>query len=46
MDCLGINGLIEQIQCSMAEVVAQVQDFLWKSWGTGGGNRVKAWPPM
>jgi serine/arginine repetitive matrix protein 2 len=44
-DRLGIDGPIERIQRSIAEAVAQVQRFIWESWGTGGGDRVKAWPP-
>ena len=44
-DRLGIDGPIERIQRSIAEAVAQVQRFVWESWGAGGGDRVKAWPP-
>ena len=44
-DRLGIDGPIERIQRSIAEAVAQVQRFIWESWGTGVGDRVKAWPP-
>ncbi|KAI0276609.1 hypothetical protein BGY98DRAFT_934912 [Russula aff. rugulosa BPL654] len=44
-DRLGIDGPIERIQRSIAEAVAQVQRFIWESWGTDGGDRVKAWPP-
>ena len=42
---LGVDGPIEWIQRSITEAVAQVQRFIWESWGTGGGDRVKAWPP-
>jgi hypothetical protein len=44
-DRLGIDGPIERIQRSIAEAVAQVQRFILESWGTGGGDRAKAWPP-
>ena len=44
-DRLGIDGPIERIQRSIAEAIAQVQRFIWESWGTGAGDRVKAWPP-
>jgi hypothetical protein len=37
-DRLGIGSPIERIQHSIAEAVAQVQRFIWKSWGTGGGD--------
>lgn len=44
-DRLGIDCPIERIQRSIAEAVAQVQRSIWESWGTDGGDRVKAWPP-
>ena len=42
---LGIEGPIDQIQRSIADAVAQVQRFVWESWGAGGDDRMKAWPP-
>ena len=41
---LGIEGPIDQIQRSITDAVAQVQRFMWESWGTGD-DRIKAWPP-
>ena len=42
---LGIGGSIDHIERSIANAVIQVQRFLWESWGLGGDDRVKAWPP-
>ena len=45
-DRLGIiDGPIERIQRSIAEAIAQVQRFIWESWGTAAGDQLKAWPP-
>jgi serine/arginine repetitive matrix protein 2 len=43
-DRLGIGGPIERFQRSLAEAIAQVQRFIWESWGTRV-DQVKAWPP-
>jgi hypothetical protein len=42
---LGIEGPIDYIKHSVADAVLQVQRFVWESWGLGGDDRVKAWPP-
>ncbi|KAI0298524.1 hypothetical protein BC826DRAFT_1103024 [Russula brevipes] len=42
---LGIEGPVDYITRSIADAVAQVQRFVWESWGPGGDDRVKAWPP-
>ncbi|KAI9509431.1 hypothetical protein F5148DRAFT_1187964 [Russula earlei] len=42
---LGIEGPIDLAKRSIANVIAQVQRFMWESWGGGGDDRVRAWPP-
>ena len=42
---LGIDDPIELIQHSITETIAQMQGFVWESWGTSDSDQVKAWPP-
>ncbi|KAI0305666.1 hypothetical protein B0F90DRAFT_1924051 [Multifurca ochricompacta] len=45
LERLGIEGPILHAKRNIADAIAQVQNFIWESWGTSGDDQGRAWPP-
>ncbi|KAH9060095.1 hypothetical protein EDB87DRAFT_1618552 [Lactarius vividus] len=45
LERLGVDGPVYQFKRSIADLVAQVQRYMWESWGASVDNQVMGWPP-